>query len=98
MEYVKSNKGGFKLPHDSYMSSKRFFKNHQPTRGYTGNHCIISQLCTWETMKILKNETQKFYSGGFLSGGFCRGGVVQEPPIFLLYAVEYYKQTKSSRK
>ena len=49
-------------------------------------------------MKILKNETQKFYSGGFLSGGFCRGGVVQEPPIFLLYAVEYYKQTKGSRK
>ena len=25
-------------------------------------------------MKILKNETQKFYSGGFLSGGFCLGG------------------------
>ena len=25
-------------------------------------------------MKISKNETQKFYSGGFLSGGFCLGG------------------------
>ena len=39
-------------------------------------------------MKILKNETQKFYSGGFclggfcpgdLSGGLCPGGFVLEP-------------------
>ena len=62
-----------------------FFKNHQPTIGYTGNYCAISKLCTWETIKIfLKNETQKFYSGGFSSfgvfvqgffvGGICPGG------------------------
>ena len=47
-------------------------------------------------MKILKNETQKFYSGGFLferfclggflsggvlSGGICPGGFVLEPTV-----------------
>ena len=76
------------------MLSKRCFKNHQPARGYTGNHCTISKLRTWETIKIFKNETQKIYSGGFLcegflswgflSGGlcpagFCPGGFVLEP-------------------
>ena len=29
-------------------------------------------------MKILKNETQKFYSGGFCPGGFCLGGFLSE--------------------
>ena len=55
MEYVKSNKGGFKLLYDNYMYVKKklfFFKNHQPTKGYTGKHCTISKLCTWETIKI----------------------------------------------
>ena len=35
-----------------YTNPNNFFKNHQPTRGYTGNHCTISKLCTWETMKM----------------------------------------------
>ena len=48
-----------------------FFQNHQPTRGYTGNHCTIRKLC-------LKNETQKFYSGGYCPGGFCLGGFLSE--------------------
>ena len=59
---------------------KRFLlKNHQPTRGYTGNHCTIRKLCTWETMKMFKKWNTKillwgFLSGGFLSWGFCLGG------------------------
>ena len=93
MEYVKSNKGGFKLLYDNYYGKmvqfvgnvyanpNGFFENHQPTRSYTGNHCTISKLCTRETMKFLKNETQKFYSGGFcpgvfVLGVFCPGGFV----------------------
>ena len=75
MEYVKSNKGGFKLLHDNYMYVKqKVFKNHQPTSGCTGNHCIISKLCTWETMKILKKWNTKILLWGVLSGGFCLGG------------------------
>ena len=54
--------------------SKRFFKNHQPTRCYTGNHCTISKYALEKPWKFLKNETQKFYSGGFCPGGFCLGG------------------------
>ena len=29
-----------------YANPNGFFKNHQPTRGYTGNHCTIRKLCT----------------------------------------------------
>ena len=52
-----------------------FFKNHQPTRGYTGNHCTISMYTLEKPWKFFKNETQKLYSGGFLSGGFLSWGV-----------------------
>ena len=55
---------------------KRFFKNHQPTRGYTGNHCTIRKLCTWETMKILK----KWNTNILLREVFVWGVFVLEPP------------------
>ena len=68
MEYVKSNKGGFKILCNNYIFVKqKVFKNHQATGGYTGNHCTISKLCTWETMKFLRNETQKNLLWGVLS-------------------------------
>ena len=71
MEYVKSNKGGFKLLYDNYrcMWSRRFFKNHRPTRGYTGNHCTISKLCTWETMKSFKKWNTKILLWGISAPG-----------------------------
>ena len=54
---------------NQYTNPHGFFKNHQPTRGYTGNHCTVSKLCTWETMKIFKNRNTKILLWGFLSGG-----------------------------
>ena len=54
---------------------KCFFKNHQPTRGYTGNHCTISNLCTWKTLKIFKKWNTKI----LLWGDFVLGVFVLEP-------------------
>ena len=65
------------------MWSWKFFKNHQPTRGYTDNQCTISKLCTWEAIKILKKMKHKknclggVIQGVFVLGGFCRGIYVQ---------------------
>ena len=34
---------------------------------------ILVTIALEKPWKFLKNETQKFYSGGFLSWGFCPG-------------------------
>ena len=56
-----------------------FFKNHQPTRGYTGNHCTISNYVLEKPRKVLKTKHKNFNLGGFCPGvfvleGFCPGG------------------------
>ena len=38
---------------------------------------IMVNIALEKPYKLLKDETQKFYSGGFLPGGFCLGGVVR---------------------
>ena len=53
-----------------YANPNGFFKNHQPTRGYTGNHCTISMhLRNHENFKKMKHKN-------FTLGGICPGGSV----------------------
>ena len=57
-----------------YANPNGFFTNHQPT----GNHCTISKLCTWETMKIFKKRNTKILLWGvFVLGGLCPGAFVR---------------------
>ena len=85
MEYVKSNKSGFnKLLYDNCIYVKqKVLKNGavcwEPNSFIlkTTNlpEVILVTIALEKPRKSLKNETQKFYSGGFCLGGFCLGGL-----------------------